>query len=83
MQIAYKEIGKDLIPSRLFPSDSEYRIALENYLAEHAGHYIKDIGRNGWISLFEDKLLPEVREIIDNYQKKNKNKNPKFIQFFR
>jgi predicted house-cleaning noncanonical NTP pyrophosphatase (MazG superfamily) len=70
LQIAYKEIGKDLVPSRLFPSDSEYRIALEKYLSEHASHYIKDIGKNGWISLFEDKLLPEVREIIDNYQKK-------------
>ena len=50
--------------------DTEYRTALENYLDKHANHYIKNIGRNGWISLFEDKLLPEVYEIIDNYQKK-------------
>jgi hypothetical protein len=35
--------------------------------------------------LFEDKLLPEVREIIDNYQKEKKIKNKKSenFQFFR
>jgi hypothetical protein len=59
------------------PSDNEYRVALEKYLTEHAGHYIKEIGKNGWILLFEDKLLPEVREIIDNYQKEKKNKKQK------
>lgn len=69
MQVAYKEISKELVPSRLFPSDTEYRTALENYLARHASHYIEDLGRNGWISLFEEKLLPEVREIFDSYQK--------------
>ncbi|GET54811.1 hypothetical protein GLOIN_2v1783064 [Rhizophagus irregularis DAOM 181602=DAOM 197198] len=37
----------------------EYREALEKYFAEHASHYIENLGRNTWISLFESKLLPE------------------------
>ncbi|RGB30963.1 hypothetical protein C1646_764671 [Rhizophagus diaphanus] len=60
--VAYKEIGKDLIPSRIFSLNNEYHIALEKYLTEHAGHYIKEIGKNGWISLFEDKLLPKIKK---------------------
>ena len=46
----------------LFPSTNEYREALEKYLEKHADHFIDDIGRNSWISLFEEKLLPEVNE---------------------
>ena len=61
-------MSKELIPKILFPSDTEYREALEKYLAEHASHYIENLGRNTWISLFESKLLPEVREIINNNQ---------------
>ena len=59
--------------------DTEYHMVLEKYLDKHANHYVKNIERNGWISLFKDKLLPEVYEIIDNYQKKKVNL--KFIQF--
>lgn len=72
MQRAYKEVSKELIPAILFPSDTDYRTALEGYLAKHADHYIKNLGKNGWVSLFEEKLLPEVSEIIDKYQKKTK-----------
>ncbi|RGB27109.1 hypothetical protein C1646_769526 [Rhizophagus diaphanus] len=61
--VAYKEIGKDLIPSYIFLLDNKYRITLEKYLTEHAGHYIKEIGKNGWVSLFEDKLLPEIKKV--------------------
>ncbi|CAG8773517.1 19049_t:CDS:2, partial [Rhizophagus irregularis] len=39
----------------------EYREALEKYFAEHASHYIENLGRNTWISLFESKLLPEIK----------------------
>jgi hypothetical protein len=44
----------------LFPSASEYRVALEKYLSEHAPNYIETIGNNSWLSLFEEKLLSEV-----------------------
>jgi hypothetical protein len=45
-------------------------------------NYIKEIGKNRWISLFKDKLLPKVCEIIDNYKKKkNKIKNKKSENF--
>ncbi|RGB27953.1 hypothetical protein C1646_768436 [Rhizophagus diaphanus] len=44
--------------------NNEYHVALEKYLTEHTGHYIKEIGKNGWISLFKDKLLPE--ELFNN-----------------
>ncbi|CAG8776968.1 19141_t:CDS:2, partial [Rhizophagus irregularis] len=56
---AYKKVSKELIPKILFPSDTEYREALEKYLAEHASHYIENLRRNTWVSLFESKLLPE------------------------
>jgi len=46
----------------LFPSTTKYRETLEKYLTEHAGHFIDSIGRNSWVSLFEEKLLPEVSE---------------------
>ena len=49
----------------LFPSTTEYREALEKYLEEHANHFIDSIGRNSWISLFEEKLLPEVSENLE------------------
>ncbi|GBC48108.2 hypothetical protein GLOIN_2v1884838 [Rhizophagus irregularis DAOM 181602=DAOM 197198] len=59
---AYKKVSKELILKILFPSDTEYREALEKYLAEHASHYIENLGRNTWVSLFESKLLPEIAE---------------------
>lgn len=64
LQQAYKEIAKELIPSNLFPSNKEYRDALEKYLEKHANHYIDSVGMNNWISMFEVKLLPEVCEIL-------------------
>jgi hypothetical protein len=89
LQQAYKKISKELVPTKLFPSKTEYQIALESYLAEHADHYIGSLGKNGWISLFEEKLLPEVHEIINNYQKKKQKKKQKktsvsfdFFDFF-
>ncbi|GBC35770.2 hypothetical protein GLOIN_2v1867789 [Rhizophagus irregularis DAOM 181602=DAOM 197198] len=57
---AYKKVSKELILKILFPSDTEYREALEKYLAEHTSHYIENLGINTWISLFESKLLPEI-----------------------
>ena len=42
----------------------EYRKAMEEYLSEHADHFIDNIGKNSWISLFEEKLLPEVSNIL-------------------
>ena len=72
MQNAYKEVSKQLLPTVLFPSTKEYRTALEKYLDDHADHFIDNIGRNSWMSLFEKKLLPEVSEILEllivNYQ---------------
>jgi len=53
-----------LIKKCLFPSTKEYRTALEKYLDDHADHFIDNIGRNSWVSLFEEKLLPEVSEIL-------------------
>jgi len=60
VQRAYKEITKQLLPAVLYPSTTEYHDALEKYLEKHARNYIETIGENGWISLFEEKLLPEV-----------------------
>ncbi|CAG8660998.1 15913_t:CDS:2, partial [Racocetra fulgida] len=34
---------------------------LEKYLSEHAEHFIDSIGRNAWTSMFETKILPEVK----------------------
>jgi hypothetical protein len=72
LQNAYKEVSKQLLPTVLFPSTKEYRTALEKYLDVHADHFIDNIGRNSWVSLFEEKLLPEVSEILEllivNYQ---------------
>lgn len=64
LQSAYKEVSKQLLPTVLFPSTKEYREALEKYLDEHADHFIESIGRNSWISLFEEKLLHEVSKIL-------------------
>ena len=44
----------------LYPSVNDFRKVLEKHLAERADHFIETIGRNTWISMFEDKLLPEV-----------------------
>jgi hypothetical protein len=52
------------LPNILFPSPKEYRLALEEYLSEHAEHFIETIGRSSWVSLFEEKLLSEVSEIL-------------------
>ena len=41
----------------------EYRDALEKYLAEHAVNFINELGDNGWISVFGEKLLPAVSKI--------------------
>ena len=72
MQNAYKEVSKQLLPTVLFPSTKEYRMALEKYLDDHADHFIDNIGRNSWVSLFEEKLLLKVSEILEllivNYQ---------------
>ena len=64
MQNAYKEVSKQLLPTILFPSTKKYRTALEKYLDDHADHFIDNIGRNSWVSLFEEKLLPEVSKIL-------------------
>ena len=40
-------------------------MALEKYLDDHADHFIDDVSRNSWVSLFEEKLLPEVSEILE------------------
>lgn len=63
LQKAYKEVAKELIPTILFPSDSECKSAIEEYLARHAGTYIDTLGLNNWISKFEAKILPEVSKI--------------------
>jgi len=65
LQNAYKEVSKQLLPTVLFPSTKECRTALEKYLDDHADHFIDNIGRNSWVSLFEEKLLPEVSEILE------------------
>ncbi|RGB36926.1 hypothetical protein C1646_757522 [Rhizophagus diaphanus] len=61
-------VSKELIPKILFPSDTKYHETLEKYFAEHASHYIKNLGRNTWVFIFESKLLLEVLEIINNNQ---------------
>ena len=65
-------MSKQLLPTVLFPSTKEYCTALEKYLDDHADHFIDNIGKNSWVSLFEKKLLPEVSEILEllivNYQ---------------
>lgn len=60
MQIAYREVVKELLPENLYPSKNELRAALEIYLAEEAKDYINTIGKNAWISLFTEKLYSEV-----------------------
>lgn len=66
MQRAYKDISKELVPNILFPSNKEYRDALEQYLEAHAKHYIESIGVNNWISMFDVRLLPEVSENVES-----------------
>ena len=60
MQIAYREVIKELLPENLYPLKNELRMALEEYLAENAENYISTIGKNAWISLFAEKLYSEV-----------------------
>ena len=68
-----------MLPTILFPSVDEYREALEKYLEVHAAHFIETIGRNSWISLFEEKLLSGVSEILQLFLYKIPNF---FILFF-
>ena len=60
MQVAFRQILKKLIPMNLYSNPREYREALEEYLKEHAENFIQNIGENTWLSLFAEKLLPEV-----------------------
>jgi hypothetical protein len=52
----------------LFPTVSEFRKILEDHLSERAGYFIDSIGKNSWISMFEDKLLPEVSQNLKNFK---------------
>ena len=61
IQIAYRDVAKKLLPVNLYPNPREYRAALEKYLSEHAEDFIDTIGQFSWISLFDEKLLSEVR----------------------
>jgi hypothetical protein len=61
IQIAYRDVAKKLLPVNLYPNPREYREALEKYLSEHAEDFIDTIGQFSWISLFNEKLLSEVR----------------------
>ena len=54
-------------------------MALEKYLDDHANHFIDDVGRNSWVSLFEEKLLPEVSEILELLIINHKNISNYFI----
>jgi len=54
-------------------------MALEKYLDDHADHFIDDVGRNSWVSLFEEKLLPEVSEILELLIINHKNISNYFI----
>jgi hypothetical protein len=65
MQVAYREVVKELLPENLYPTKKELRIALEEYLANNAEHYISAIGKNAWISLFTEKLYSEVSCAFD------------------
>ncbi|CAG8758946.1 14301_t:CDS:1, partial [Ambispora leptoticha] len=58
-QSAYKEVFKELILTILYSTPKEYRLALEKYLPKNAEHFIDTIGRNAWVSYFNEKLLPE------------------------
>lgn len=60
IQVAYREVAKEMLPSNLYPTPTEYRQAVEKYLAENAEHYIESIGHNAWISLFTQKIHNEV-----------------------
>jgi len=64
IQTLYKEVAKQLIPTILFPSDTECREEAEKYLADHAPQYMDSIGQNNWLSKFSEKILPEVSEIL-------------------
>ena len=79
MQNAYKEVSKQLLPTVLFSLIKEYRMALENYLDDHTDHFIDNVGRNSWVSLFEEKLLPEVSEILELLIINHKNISNYFI----
>jgi hypothetical protein len=39
---------------------------MEEYLSKHAKHYIDEIGKNNWLSKFNEKVLPEVSEILES-----------------
>ena len=54
-------------------------MALKKYLNDHTDHFIDDVGRNSWVSLFEEKLLPEVSEILELLIINHKNISNYFI----
>ena len=64
MQNAYKEVSKQLLPTVLFPSTKKYRMVLEKYLDNHTDHFIDDVGRNSWVSLFEETEVSEILELL-------------------
>jgi len=37
---------------------------MEDYLAKNAPNYINEIGNNNWLSKFDEKILPDVSEIL-------------------
>jgi len=39
---------------------------MEEYLSKNAEHYIDEIEKNNWLSKFNDKILPEVSEILES-----------------
>jgi len=60
VQVAYREIAKEFLPTNLYSTLTEYRQALEKYLEERAEDFIDTISKHAWIFLFTEKLLPEV-----------------------
>src|SRR3954466_15539681 len=48
--------SKEITSCNLVPTVSEFRKVLEDHLSERAGHFIDSIGKNSWVSMFEDKL---------------------------
>ena len=59
-KVAYREIAKELLPLKLYPTPKEYRQVLEEYLLKHAKHYIDTISQNSWINLFTKQHSNEI-----------------------
>ena len=64
MQIAYREVLKELLLENLYPTKKELRNALEEYFGNNAEHYISTISKNAWILLFTEKLYFKISYII-------------------